>query len=146
MIARRGGLGVLLAAAAALTAGAEVPPVNPSALDRRWVHVPCDLSNDSGLARATNRIVTAARHGYTGVMFALDSQLTSLHLWPPASRGRLSRAVACCDALKLEKGVVMWGPGYPKFSFFTIDPNLSAANPVFDTRYRVAGGKALHLL
>lgn len=133
----------LTASAAAL--GSALSPANPSALDRRWVHLQCDMSKDSGFALATNRIATAAAHGFTGVMFSLDSQLTSLYLWPEASRERLSRTVALCDSLKLEKGVVMWGPGYPKFSFFAIDPNLSAANPVFDTRYRVSGGRAVHL-
>ena len=131
-----------IAASASICAAASA---NPSALDRRWVHLQCDLSKDAGFDKATNIVSIAAAHGYTGVMFASSSKLTTLHLWDDASKARLARVKSLCDAKGLETGAVLWACGYPKDSFFLIDPNLSSANPVFGTRYRVEKGRCVHM-
>ena len=42
-------------------------------------------------------------------------------------------------------GVGVWSIGYAKESFFTVDPNLAAASPVFGTVYRLTGGRCVHV-
>ena len=136
---------LLLLAAQDLAAGGEA--VKSSALDRRWVYLNPQgrLGDEATFAKATNIVATAASHGFTGVMFASSLGLTSLHRWPDARKDALSKLVAFVDSLGLEKGVAMWSAGYPKESFFQIDQNLSAANPVFDTRYRVENGRCIYV-
>ena len=136
---------VLLSAVQELGAGGDV--VKPTALDRRWVYLNPQgrLTDETMFAKATNIIATAASHGFTGVMFASSFGLTSLHRWTDERKDALSKLVAFTDSLGLEKGVAMWSAGYPKESFFPIDQNLSAANPVFGTRYRVENGKCVHV-
>ena len=121
--------------------------VNPSALDRRWVylHLYRPMADEALFSKATNIVATAAAHNYTGIMFSSAFGLSSYHVWNEKRKDLLGRLVAFVDSFGLEKGVAMWLPGYPKESFFPIDPNLSAANPVFGTRYRVENGKCVHV-
>lgn len=136
---------VLLSMAQDLCAARDV--VKPSAIDRRWVYLNPQgrLTDKAMFAKATNIVATAASHGFTGVMFASSLGLTSLRRWSDARKEALSKLVALVDSLGLEKGVAMWSAGYPKESFFPIDQNLSAANPVFGTRYRVENGKCIYV-
>ena len=133
--------------AASAKAADAATAANPSALDRRWVylHLYRPMTDEALFSKATNIVATAAAHNYTGVMFSSAFGLTSYHLWNDDRKGLFGRLVAFVDSFGLEKGVAMWLPGYPKESFFSIDPNLSAANPVFGTRYRVEKGKCLHV-
>ena len=120
---------------------------NPSALDRRWVylHLYRPMADEALFSKATNIVATAAAHNYTGIMFSSAFGLSSYHVWNEKRKDLFGRLVAFVDSFGLEKGVAMWLPGYPKESFFPIDPNLSAANPVFGTRYRVENGKCVHV-
>lgn len=136
---------VLFSAAQELGAGGDAG--KSTALDRRWVYLNPQgrLTDEATFAKATNIVATAAAHGLTGVMFASSLGLTSLHRWPDARKDALFRLVALADSLGLEKGVAMWSAGYPRESFFPIDQNLSAANPVFGTRYRVENGNCIYV-
>lgn len=117
----------------------------PAALDQRWVHILYDFKKDEHVVSMTNIIATAKNHGYTGVILASSCGLGMLHLWDDARRERLMTVKRACDKSGLEISVGVWSIGYAKECFFPIDPNLSAAAPVFDTRYRVTGGKCVHL-
>ena len=132
---------LLFAALSVLTAGAD----SSSALDRRWVHFLYDFRKDAQVVTMTNLVATAKDHGYTGVILASSCGLGMLHRWDDARRERLMTVKRACDEAGLEIAVGVWSIGYAKECFFPIDPNLSAASPVFDTRYRVAGGKCEHM-
>jgi hypothetical protein len=116
----------------------------PNALDRRWVHFLYDFTKDDQVVTMTNLVATAKTHGYTGVILASSCGLGMLHRWNDARRARLMTVKRACEAAGLEIAVGVWSIGYAKECFFPIDPNLSAAAPVFDTRYRVAGGRCVH--
>lgn len=133
---------LLLSATAALSVIASVPC--PDALDNRWVHILYDFRKAEHLDRTTNIIATAKAHGYTGVILASSCGLGMLHRWDSGRRARLEAVKRACEAANLEIAVGVWSIGYAKECFFPLDPNLSAAAPVFDTRYRIAGGKAVH--
>lgn len=141
-------LGFAACAFAASAKAADAQSVaNASALDRRWVylHLYRPMTDEAVFSKATNIVATAAAHHYTGIMFSSAFGLSSYHVWTDGRRALMERLVKFVDSFGLEKGVAMWLPGYPKESFFPIDPNLSAANPVFGTRYRVENGKCVHV-
>ena len=117
----------------------------PTALDKCWAHILYDFKKDSHVVSTTNIIATAKAHGYTGVILASSCGLGMLHKWDDARRERLMTVKRACDAAGLEIAVGVWSIGYAKECFFPIDPNLSAAAPVEDTRYRVSGDKCVHL-
>lgn len=118
--------------------------VCPTALDKRWVHILYDFKKDEQVVTMTNIVATAKAHGYTGVILGSSCGLGMLHLWDDARRARLMSVKKACDEAKLEIAVGVWSIGYAKESFFPIDHNLSAAAPVFDTRYRAADGKCVY--
>ena len=103
------------------------------------------MDDEALYSKATNIVAVAASRNYTGIMFSSAFGLTSYHIWGKRRKRLLDRLVGFVDSLGLEKGVAMWLPGYPKESFFPIDPNLTAANPVFGTRYRVENGACVYV-
>ena len=110
-----------------------------------WVQLLYDIRKEEQFCKATNIIAQAKAHGYTGVILASSCRLGMLHLWSEAELERLRMIRRICEADGIEIAAGMWSFGYAKESFFPIDPNLSAAAPVNDTRYRVDGGKCVHL-
>ena len=110
-----------------------------------WVQMLYDVRREDQFVKATNIIAQAKAFGYKGVILASSSRLGMLHLWNEEQLERLRKVKRMCDESGLEIAVGMWSFGYAKECFFPIDPNLSAAAPVNDTRYRVEGGKCVHL-
>ncbi|MBR3820822.1 MAG: hypothetical protein IKJ37_04285 [Kiritimatiellae bacterium] len=104
-------------------------------------------ASDKECARLETLLGTAREAGYNGVMISSWLGLDVLHtpIWTPERKERLMRIKRRCDDLGLEIGVCVWTFGYARQGFFKIDQNLSAAAPVFDTRYRVEDGRCIHL-
>ena len=113
--------------------------------DRLWVHLLYDVRQKTQFVKATNVIARAKAHGYTGVILASSCRLGMLHLWKAEELERLRAVRRVCESAGMEIAVGLWSFGYAKECFFPIDPNLSAAAPVNDTRYRVEGGRCVHL-
>ena len=104
-------------------------------------------ASDKECTRLETLLETAREAGYNGVMISSWLGLDVLHtpIWTPERKERLMRIKRRCDDLGLEIGVCVWTFGYARQGFFKIDQNLSAAAPVFDTRYRVEDGRCIHL-
>ena len=104
-------------------------------------------ASDKECTRLETLLGTAREAGYNGVMISSWLGLDVLHtpIWTPERKERLMRIKRRCDELGLEIGVCVWTFGYARQGFFKIDQNLSAAAPVFDTRYRVEDGRCVHL-
>jgi len=116
---------------------------------RRWFLVfGIDFKKDDAQAAKLMDIMrTAKEHGYNGMIFSSWCGFEALHTpyWSQEDRERLMKVKRLADELGLEIGVSTWSFGYARQGFFNVDPNLSAAAPVFDTRYVVKGGKCVHL-
>ncbi len=136
---------IAAAVLAAVAAGAAAPVCAVDAPDRLWVHILYDLRKEDQFRKATNIVAQAKSHGYTGVMLASPCRLGMLHLWKDDELERLRAVRRACESAGMEIAVGLWSFGYAKECFFPIDPNLCAAAPVNDTRYRVEGGRCVHL-
>ena len=113
--------------------------------DRRLVQILYDYTDDAHVGQTAQILSVAKAHGYTGVVFASSVGLGDIHRWDAKRLGRFMSAKRLCDEAGLEIGVGVWSIGYAKESFFTVDPNLAAASPVFGTVYRLTGGRCVHV-
>ena len=134
-----------LKAMLALIPALSVLAVSAGKIEHRYVYLRFDYTADEHLALTSNLVATAKAHGYTDVMFSSTVGLGEIFQWDERRLERLKAAKRLCDETGLGIAVGMWSIGYAKEALFKVDPNLAAAQPVFDTVYRVKNGACAHM-
>lgn len=103
-------------------------------LEYRLVYIHRTLARDSDVDDIRDLAERAARHGYTGIVFA--SEFDSITLQPPEYFRRLGEVKSVCDAWGLDIIPSVFAAGYGSRTL-RHNPNLAAAVPVRDATYVV---------
>lgn len=132
-------IGALAAATSAFYVLPRLGSSEAQALSHRLVYVSRSLADDEDVDEIRAIAERAAKHGYTGVVFA--SMLDGITHQPPEYFRRLGEVKSACDSWGLDVVASMFTAGYGG-GVLSHDKNLAAVVPVKNALYVVHGGVA----